>query len=502
MSANPELYCNAIIKVFHPDLNLQASCSGVFLNFADSSKPGLLLTTSSIVADGSDQADIQVTCPFLIGDETIHWYDASVHAEIPLIGVNKFLAAFRHFNLEPRTDSQIGHPGPGFLTILCSKLSYKIPQSAWKPISFSDISRDLCGSSLRVISCPYGLVNPALFSNFVSAGTVSHVSKSLIFGDIRFLDGMDGGVAFTGDTPSSIGMVCGGLTKKDNVDDGGANGILVIVPWISIKAAMAGHIKGRNSALDSNTLLRSMKSVNRVLSRPLPPVVYLVVNSSPRRQSSWGSGVIVAPGIIATNAHVVDGGQTITAYCNNQSTQAKLLSEPIKGLDLAFVSFSKHELDASPVEIYSQIPDQGLSVCSMGYGLFYPETLSTKAVDDFESPNTQALVSKGVINALFWTMFPDRKKYPTMAVCSSKCWNGSSGGAVLDSQSNRLIGIMNSNGRHMASGRQIPELAFVIPSDIIKYALKLALAHMSEELHPAAKTLWQLRPTHEEIFHS
>lgn len=499
VSADPELYCNAIIKVSFSDSNLQASCSGIFLNFADTTKPGLLLTTSSIVADLPDQAEIQVTCPFLIGDNTIQWYDASVHAEIPLATVNNFLAAFQHFTLQP--ESEIRHPGPAFLTILRSKLSYQIPARVWKDIKLSTVSSEICGSTLQVISCPYGLVNSALFSNFVSSGTISHVTGSLILADIRFLDGMDGGVAFVGDTFLSVGLVCGGLAKKSNVDDGGANGILLIVPWVSVKMALANHIQSTSGSIVSGTLFGNIKTPS-VSSGPSPPVVYLVVNSGSQNQSSWGSGVIVAPGIIATNAHVVDGGRTIVAHCNNQNTPATFLSEPIKGFDLAFLSFDEHRLDASPVEFYDETPVQGLPVYSMGFGLFYPKTLSTKAVDQIESPTTLPLVSKGVVNAIFWTVFPDSKRRPTMVICSSKCWNGSSGGAVLDTKTNKLVGIMNSNGRHMASGKQIPELAFVIPSDVIEHALRLALEDQSVELHSVAKTLWQLRPTHQEILHS
>lgn len=296
----------------------------------------------------------------------------------------------------------------------------------------------------------------------------------------------------------------------------------------------------------------------------------------------------IPPKYIITNNHLFNNNPTsITVWYSEtqpRGEKVELLGVPLPGIDIAILScpFSNSS-PSSPcttdynagfdgyenktkscihaAELYTKKLTQGQKVCSMGYGLIYPRwgpwsshgphrtSGSLGSYGYHESRVLQPLLSNGYIsNIVEMEVFEPSNKAPTqtsqaqtmpstkndseegklnqvMAVCTSSCWNGSSGGAVFDAVSGKVVAMMTSNGKvacndkgpsgdkefsgNGARSKVIPELAFAIPAQVLRLAIdqinndlmsgqvsKSTSGKNDRKVNPRIKLLWDLKETH------
>lgn len=148
-----------------------------------------------------------------------------------------------------------------------------------------------------------------------------------------------------------------------------------------------------------------------------------------------GSGVVIAPTLIATNWHVVKGAAQVNVRAGSSTTQATVASaDPQR--DIAIL-FAPGATAAPPIAMSNQAVSVGDSVFTLGAPQGLDLTLASGIVSSVRHIDTSAMIQ-------------------TTAPISP----GSSGGALLDVQG-RLIGITTS---HVRDGQA---LNFAVPVRVV-----------------------------------
>ncbi|KAA8917153.1 hypothetical protein TRICI_000699 [Trichomonascus ciferrii] len=405
--------------------------------------------------------------------ENVTWIEGEVVTTRALDGLNQFLVPFK---------SQY-------------KFSPKCRQATISVLQLKDAGRKRVGSELRkfrssgaidprgkirIRSSPFVSVNPAMFIGYASEGTISFTARdrSAMLCDIRYLEGMHGGLA-TDKDDYSLGIVVGSL-KKTN----GEGEFTVVAPWTEI-------IKAVDLATSNVRHIRSIRPADSMAVVPekdyLPAkfhgVVALTV-SRPGRGSIWGSGVLLDPETVVTNAHVVEPHLSITAwFTKTEKRTAQLVAVPFKDIDLAFLKLQTPASSEFPPVKFQSNPTirPHDPVVSVGYGMIYPHSMH----------ELQPIQSTGIISKVV-----QMDSSPVLLITSAGCWNGSSGGALFDPNMN-LIGLMSSNGKMDDTGEIIPTMSFILPIQIIAKARSLVKQGSQASLDPRISKLWKLQPTHD-----
>lgn len=403
------------------------------------------------------------------------WLEVEVITTRPLEGLNQFLVPFKnHYTFSPNCQQAT-------ISVLQFKDAKRkrVESELRKFKSSGDIDPR---GAIRIRSSPFVSVNPAMFIGYASEGTISFTARdrSTMLCDIRYLEGMHGGLA-TDKNDYSLGIVVGSL-KKTN----GEGEFTVIAPWTEIVKAV-----DRTVVTADVRHIRSIKPSNSMAVVPeqdyLPSkfhgVVALTV-SRPGKSIIWGSGVLIDSETIITNAHVVEPHLSITAWFTKaEKRTAQLISIPFKDIDLAFLKLqTPASKEFSPAKFTSN-PTIKLHdpVLSIGYGMIYPHSMH----------EIQPIQSTGIISKVV-----RMNSSPVLLITSAGCWNGSSGGALFDA-SMSLIGIMTSNGRMDDTGEIIPTMSFILPIQIISKARALLKSKSQSTLDPKISKLWKLQPTHD-----
>jgi hypothetical protein len=324
---------------------------------------------------------------------------------------------------------------------------------------------------------------------------------------MRYLDGMEGGIVYldeahAGDSslekywpqtqntkslslPRSIGLVVGMLHKMN-----GEGTMTVVAPWPEVFVALQDYMLQPTfglgpveTALSTDTPSTSVNHFDGVV---------MVVVRMKGGQRMWGSGIFLDSTTIVTNKHVVgDDWISISAWFTHECVvKLRYLGAPMEGLDAAFLELVipvDTEL-FKPAVLATALPAQGTAARSVGYGLFFPKTLDA----DFRPLHSAGIIAK-VFSMPITVGGPTQ---PALIVSSAGCWNGSSGGAVFDERTGKVIGMMMSNGKDQFSGEVLPDMSFVIPASIVMQAWDLVKKRQVIACTSQAVKLWKLRETY------
>lgn len=178
----------------------------------------------------------------------------------------------------------------------------------------------------------------------------------------------------------------------------------------------------------------SAKEVYRAASKS----VVVVTAWRDGAEVSQGSGVVVAPGKVVTNAHVIGEGDAILIEAGERSWDADWgYVDPTNDLAVVMVE----DLPLPPLEIAEELPEIGEPVYALGapYGL-------------------DLTLSDGIVSGVRET------DMGTLIQMSAAISQGSSGGALLDSRA-RLVGVPTMRAVHGSA------INFALPATRIHDAL-------------------------------
>ena len=417
------------------------------------------------------------------------------------------------FSLLPR-DYIAGNVSIMILTSPSSLKTTKATKIANQQLQVAPGEKVAGGDIIRIISSPFNATNLLVFRNFISMGNVVYnLHDAFYFTDIKYLDDMNGAIVLNKNS-QVIGLVLGCLRKKN-----GDGELTVIIPWSKV----AKLAKIEDSTISSSphppsssslpplpppkVLKQTTLPVNLLPSKINPPVFPIIINSNGNH--TWGSTTLYKPNVFITNAHVVAPylNSAHTSNSNDSSIEIRLKNRilaltlkdtkiiiPSPDIDLAFLILDKQTQNITFPNLHivpfntpkGHSPLVNEDVYTISYGLF---------------PNTQ-LVSHGIINCVYQT--PD---YPAMIVCSASCWNGSSGGALINNK-NELVGVICCNAevpslQSPQKTEKITDFTFVLPVAIIDHCWKYITNDKMQKsivLDPRVGKLWKLEPFHLETF--
>lgn len=318
-----------------------------------------------------------------------------------------------------------------------------------------------------ISSTPFAAAHISLFHGYLSSATLSLVRRSIVFADGRFLDGMEGGCGFI-PSVGTFGLVAGSLVKKN-----GEGRLLILVPWNIINQ----HIPAEFCAPHIDRI-----GFDEPVAQPVGGVVAVQIKLSPN-VVSWGSGVLVESDFVITNNHVIGkhSAEKLKVRINSEEKLVKEVHRPIRDLDIAVLVLSEaFSSEFKPTKLALVNPKPNDEVKSVGYGLFSPERFGANPVP---------LQSSGIVS----------KSIKGMIMTTASCWNGSSGGALLN-RSSELVGIMSSNAKDNNLNEIMPDMSMSIPISYVRQALE-RMKHKSGsfELNAQLQKLWKLQHRHTDI---
>ncbi len=197
-------------------------------------------------------------------------------------------------------------------------------------------------------------------------------------------------------------------------------------------SATLGGQTGKQSAPAKQKSLPTL-SAQEIFKRVSPSVMVVESLDASGKVAAFGSGVVIAPGNIITNRHVIEDGVSFRVEHSGKTWPAKLIKiDPDH--DLAELSVAK--LDAPAVTV---LDSAKLAVGEKVYAIGSPEGL-------------ELTISEGLISGL--RDFDDGRVIQTSAAISP----GSSGGGLFDAQG-RLVGITTF---YLKEGQS---LNFALPAD-------------------------------------
>lgn len=400
------------------------------------------------------------------------------------------------------------------------------------PLNRINLSKSNPGNrSISIVLSPFSFTNPALFMNFISEGTINlrvvqEDGEVLQYiSDVKYLENMVGGVVKQGEM-NSIGLVLGNVRKVNGDGD-----LTLILSWYRILKGLRKrrdlsltHLSAELCFLPTTTLVPTVPSSLCVLA--------LTVEDHQSIKRHWGSCVLLDRETIVTNDHVIntDFSHYRIVIHVNQSTRIKLtvkevrrkydlnskedqIISPFKDLDLSYIKLSKENqaiLNQSNPKFSNFGCGEyvsGNKVNTIGFGLYLPPTL-------------EPLVSTGIISSISkFTLYDDvaysqnTLPMPSLIITTSSCWNGSSGGGLFDSHTNKLIGIICSNaqvnipdvliegniGSYPVKTEKLSKFSLCIPIEIVLLLNKFIRATASSKINPRIINAWKLSQTHKEI---
>lgn len=417
---------------------------------------------------------IMATLDGMVDNDDVHWHELELVDSHIVSDVNAFISPFlrKHTlvpdNAFPVSVSVLRFRNPSASGVVLESLFPFKVSSSWRP-------RD----PLTVISAPFATVNPAIFVGYSSDGTISYASKdrSTLFCDVRYMEGMSGGVALDKDG-RIMGLVIGAV-KKEN----GEGELTVVATLPQIVKQLSNYPK-----FDLTAHLTSGLEQQVVERAPSFDGVVALTVKRPGNMTAWGSGVLLDDQTVVTNRHVIDHHILITAWFGDgQSVDVRTAVSPLEGIDLVVLNLVR-KVDFKPVQISSTPLVKGDKLTSIGYGIFYPLSM-----DSIFPLYSTGIVSK-VVNMRLYD--DSTESMPALIAASSGCWNGSSGGGVFRQGTNELVGLMSSNGRVLESGEIIPTMSFVIPVELVQEAIGLWRNGKTKTINERVERLWTLRATH------
>jgi hypothetical protein len=426
-----------LFQINNENIGLDAS-SGVYLLSNNNNYVISLINERYELAN----LNVKYTSDELINDKQVKWINIPKECII----IKKFKSDdlnnfFKNCNLENNNKDKFTMVAklPNYCTIRNHLKEFRMVKS----INGYNIPK-----KIKIESSPFGLTNVDIFNGYTNFGYINYESdeKEFWLSDCKYMNNMNGGiVTISGDYEiESIGLVWG------NVKWDGHGELMVVVCWECVI--------GRSGIFDEPNMDNGVDTDYSYVDEQLPDsetyksVVSLHVFNN-YGVSSWGSGVIIYPGLIVTNKHVITGDvdnnvmpYKIEIRLNDSTDRVIEIRKPVIGLDVkmlfekgghdvCFVQCDKISTIREPVVGTSDI-SVGDLVVSVGHGLFRT----------YRPLRSVGEVSKIVGDTI---------------VTSAGCWGGSSGGAVFDGQG-RFVGIMANNIRVMSSGEVLPRVNLAV----------------------------------------
>lgn len=514
------LYAPATLRLDDANLEIAQSASAVFV-VTDKHPAGFLLTTCPAFRNMDDRYTVRAALAKNVNCDEVTWHSAEFVVSRCLDSLSRFLVPLSGaYDLNPcENDSMMV-----YATVLRFADTRVGLGASLRRVEIVDDATALRNRRIYAESSPFSLVNSALFHGYLTTGTIAYVRgtknakyATVIMSDMRYLDGMEGGIVFLDEAPSpppssleqywptatatttatkgrvhgrTIGLVVGMLHKMT-----GEGTMTIVAPWPEIFVALQDHMLQPSFDLQpaETSLTTDTPAAAPHAAATFEGVVLIVVRLR-GGQRMWGSGILLDANTIVTNQHVVGKDWlSVTAWLSHTSEIAlRYRGAPMDGLDLAFLEPMNGPIDTAkfrPAALASSLPPQGTAVRSVGYGLFYPQSLD----EDF-----RPLSSTGILARVFSmpVVDGDDAAAPALVVSSAGCWNGSSGGAVLDERTGKVVGVMMSNGKDQISGEVLPDMSFVIPANLVRRALVLLRDGRSVSCTPQSRKLWKLRETY------
>lgn len=460
------------------------------------------LTISPVPLSTLDEYEVYVASGDTIDEQTVVWIPARYHLHHMLTkneNFRLFLSQFltNGFSLFPHNSVSSQEPEVSVLAL--SPKDHATNKKRFKHGKNLHFSSATSQAEISITSYPFSFTNPVLFSNFRSHGFINYAfidngAPLAYLTDTRYLENMAGGIVQLTDS-SAIGLVIGNLRKRNG--DGDLN---LVCGWHLLGDYLT-KIFGSDAISDNPIVLESRTD--------MIPVFPLVVGNSTSR--SWGTCTYVSS-VLVTNYHVLkpyieaaDSSATCTIYVHGSQKIYLSLEDniitPFPELDLSFIFLSPHHLAAlgKVRDLKPSSSDVNDTVYSVGYGLFYSQR------------QTAPLLAKGHISALSPLPFTmDESPIETMIVTSAPCWNGSSGGALVDSE-NKLVGIICSNaqvrvpevaGTTTGQTEKLCTFCMCLPIALVLRCLEACKSLAAPQLNPDIAKLWTLSTTHKDVIES
>jgi S1-C subfamily serine protease len=196
----------------------------------------------------------------------------------------------------------------------------------------------------------------------------------------------------------------------------------VAASMVALTALVAGCIGGfgetlRRSAREPSTSTAPAASSDAVIALARPSVVKVHGESESCLKVSEGSGFVVAPNKVMTNAHVVAGAETFSVDSSDRTLEAQVISYDPRS-DIAILDVP--ELAARPLKFAEYTAGTGVEAVVLGYpgaATFKASPARVREVTEIEGPDIYR--STTVMRQVYVLIgsFPDA---------------GSSGSAVVD----------------------------------------------------------------------
>lgn len=414
---------------------------------------------------------VRYTCAELINGDQVKWINVPVEGlrvrAVDGPELEAFFAASRGEPEGPRRRYALVCRLPAFCTVPV--------RNGLRPFAVAGGTRSRAlPRAVRIESSPFALTTVEVFGGYTSHGHVNYASPGGEFwlSDCKFMENMNGGVVvleggdgdgdgdgLAGESENrSIGLVWGRVRWK-------AGELMVVLGW----GALFGRL-----GLFAGARPTAAAAARTGVSRAAQKVVALRVTDR-HGVLSWGSGVVVERGTVVTNKHVVTGScarnelpATVeivyTPAGGTPATATALIAAPQLGTDVhmslatddaqhdvCFVRTTDPAFCAAvdAVDVLGGGPLAALARCrappagTVRPGLRVGDRTVSVGHGLFLAPGAP-LQSAGRVSKLAGAT----------VICSSPCWAGCSGGAVLNA-AGELVALMAHNVRHVASGETL-----------------------------------------------
>lgn len=434
------------------------------------------ITVSHIPPSELSSYTIHVSARHMMTEKLVEWVPGLITLAVPVFNTSDRLKSYieyaliNGFNLLP-AQTIVGN-GIALLQFIAisSRSIYSEHHKRWR-LGSVDARR-----TLRFSSFPFNFTNPFMFADFHTTGSVGMRIDGDCLSDSRYMENMSGAVVYQEE--NCVGLLLGNLRKLNG------DGDLIVVGSIE---RLVAHFAFLRQSLKQSRLLA-------VTSTPHQNGVFPIELTKNGSRFAWGSCVLLNDKTLVTNLHVVRPYMEGSAGCRILLQNGELeLSDvdhsfaPHQELDLAFIELGKSPM-LKPVRTTKQL-EVGDEVCTVGYGL----------VLNGQFP--QPLRSTGTISCVVDLVAFD-KTIPCVAVVSSLCWNGSSGGALLNKEGS-VIGLICSNAQVFVPsvGGEVKtekntQFCLCIPMELVFECYQ----HRNKAMNKVVGRAWRLESFHEDNF--
>nr|XP_006122836.1 peroxisomal leader peptide-processing protease [Pelodiscus sinensis] len=346
------------------------------------------------------------------------------------------------------------------------------------------------GDTLFACGSPFGSFCPDIFMNTLSKGVVSNIAGEgnvLILTDARCLPGTEGGGVFVFSEHgfNLVGIIVAPLCWKAN-------------EWVGLTLVCSiGHILEniRSILVESGISMKSWwphvqlvaKPVRNVPASHRPAEHLLSTVVLVECGQVWGSGVLVSSRLVVTCRHVVNEAFGVCVKDQHSLEKGGVLKGKVvfatkedSPYDIAVVELEENTLCFTKPVLASKFC-AGEEVSVVGFGAF--------------GQSCGPSVTSGILSAVITV---DDK--PVMLQTTCAVHGGSSGGALLSTNSGKLLGIVASNTKDNSMGATYPHLNYSVPITVLQPAVleysRTGDLHSFQELNRASdriRLVWRLQ---------